>query len=506
MTIAEFKKIFNPKEWEFVYQERNEQRYMMADFWARSLHQQHVKQLNLKSESEDVLFFSDSNSYARKSKRQNVLNAVREAVNVSETYLNYVHDTTLERVQEFESFANDVAANITEYSNRETLAEIWLMHDDILLTTIPWFYIPWYITEGNMISDRVQEGIERHRSEIERITELWNAVQIVITPTKHMMYQDEQRDFIELVKSYANDKTFLSSRKFNRLADEYLVRHAWLKTYFMLPIEPLTHNELVARIRDACQQGLLSDFREQNIKRQDRRKLGGMILDTLHNDDQLVADIQWAQEYGWLLTWSVEVALHAAANLQPFYKRVSEEIGVTFDDFSHLTSAEILGCLRGESEVPSEKVKLRKEAYVFLYDNGVAMAVVGQQAKSIMKWVTDGINQISHDITELEGQAASPGRARGPVRLIRYAQNANELQDGEILICSMTSPDYVPAMKRAAAIVTDEGGMLCHAAIVSRELGIPCIVGTRIATRVLNDGDEVEVDADAGVVRKLNNK
>ena len=67
----------------------------------------------------------------------------------------------------------------------------------------------------------------------------------------------------------------------------------------------------------------------------------------------------------------------------------------------------------------------------------------------------------------------------------------------------MTTPDYVPAMKRAAAIVTDKGGRTCHAAIVSRELKIPCVIGTKIATQVFKTGDIVEVDAERGIVKKI---
>jgi pyruvate,water dikinase len=67
----------------------------------------------------------------------------------------------------------------------------------------------------------------------------------------------------------------------------------------------------------------------------------------------------------------------------------------------------------------------------------------------------------------------------------------------------MTRPEYMPAILKAAAIIADEGGITCHAAIVSRELGIPCIVGTKIATQALKDGDLVEVDADKGIVKIL---
>lgn len=72
-----------------------------------------------------------------------------------------------------------------------------------------------------------------------------------------------------------------------------------------------------------------------------------------------------------------------------------------------------------------------------------------------------------------------------------------------VLVTSMTRPEFLPLMKQAAAVVTDEGGITCHAAIVSRELKIPCVIGTKVATQVLKDGDRVEVDADRGVVRKI---
>ena len=82
-------------------------------------------------------------------------------------------------------------------------------------------------------------------------------------------------------------------------------------------------------------------------------------------------------------------------------------------------------------------------------------------------------------------------------------EEISKMEDGDIMVAHSTFPSLVPAMKKAAAIVTEDGGITCHAAIVSRELGIPCIIGTKIATKVFKDGDLVEVDADKGVVRKV---
>lgn len=100
----------------------------------------------------------------------------------------------------------------------------------------------------------------------------------------------------------------------------------------------------------------------------------------------------------------------------------------------------------------------------------------------------------------VQGLPASPGLASGPVRLVMDIKELYKVKKGDVLVTQMTTPDYVPAMKRACAIVTDEGGTTAHAAIVSRELGVPCIVGTTNATQVLHEGEIVTVDADHGCV------
>jgi phosphoenolpyruvate synthase/pyruvate phosphate dikinase len=108
---------------------------------------------------------------------------------------------------------------------------------------------------------------------------------------------------------------------------------------------------------------------------------------------------------------------------------------------------------------------------------------------------------VPDSVEELHGQTAMGGLAQGIVRVVHKKSDINLLQEGEILVTAMTTPDYVPAMRKAVAFVTDEGGITCHAAIVAREFGKPCIIGTKIATKVLHTGDLVEVDADNGVVR-----
>lgn len=107
------------------------------------------------------------------------------------------------------------------------------------------------------------------------------------------------------------------------------------------------------------------------------------------------------------------------------------------------------------------------------------------------------------DTNILKGQTANSGYARGRVKVLRRVVQIKDFKRGEILVTPMTTPDFVPAIKKAAAIVTDEGGITSHAAIVSREFKKPCIISTKIATKVLKDGDFVEVDANKGIVKKF---
>ncbi|GAA3162165.1 phosphoenolpyruvate synthase [Blastococcus jejuensis] len=100
----------------------------------------------------------------------------------------------------------------------------------------------------------------------------------------------------------------------------------------------------------------------------------------------------------------------------------------------------------------------------------------------------------------LKGLGASPGRATGRVRVLHSPAEGVRMRDGEVLVAPLTNPDWMPAVRRAAALVTDTGGITCHAAIVARELGVPAVVGTRSGTRTLVDGDEVTVDGATGQV------
>ena len=148
-----------------------------------------------------------------------------------------------------------------------------------------------------------------------------------------------------------------------------------------------------------------------------------------------------------------------------------------------------------------EMLKERKKHYIYygfkLYINKDVNELTKENGIEIQEEI------VPENINELIGQTAMTGKITGRVRILNNKTEIPDLKEGEILVTAMTTPDYLPAMHKAAAFVTDEGGVTCHAAIVARELGKPCVIGTKIATKALKTGDLIEVDADNGVVKIL---
>ena len=178
---------------------------------------------------------------------------------------------------------------------------------------------------------------------------------------------------------------------------------------------------------------------------------------------------------------------------------VSRRTGVSDEVLVYAETAEISKILAGSIDI--DEIANRQDGCLFFYENGRTAAIVtGTEA-------IDFFDNLSHielnDVTEVKGLTASLGKVCGRAKIVMTAQHINEVKPGDILIAPMTRPEHTVGMQAAAAIVTDDGGITCHAAIVSRELKKPCIIGTKIATKIFKDGDMLEVDADHGIVRKI---
>ncbi|PIY69139.1 hypothetical protein COY90_02250, partial [Candidatus Roizmanbacteria bacterium CG_4_10_14_0_8_um_filter_39_9] len=172
-----------------------------------------------------------------------------------------------------------------------------------------------------------------------------------------------------------------------------------------------------------------------------------------------------------------------------------------FPNLGNLSSILLTNEILSGKIPPKSELEKRDKGYFFTQNKLLAEFKKLQVEK--MFGIHFMTNEPMQKVRQLTGSPAYRGIVRGFVRRVMGHKQINEVQEGEILISPMTIPDFVPAMKKAAAIVTDEGGILCHAAIIAREFEKPTVVGTSIATKRLRDGDIVEVNATEGKVNLI---
>jgi len=170
-------------------------------------------------------------------------------------------------------------------------------------------------------------------------------------------------------------------------------------------------------------------------------------------------------------------------------------------DLECLWYDEVLDILKGQ-KLDKKEVRQRRRAVAVMAGGKKVQLWSGKQALVVYNKEYKGSKRYKGNI--IKGMGVSPGKVIGLVKVCQGVHEAlKKMRKGNILVCSMTLPDYVPVMKIAKAIITDEGGLTCHAAIISRELGIPCVISTKNATSRLKDGDKVEVDANKGIINKI---
>ncbi len=186
------------------------------------------------------------------------------------------------------------------------------------------------------------------------------------------------------------------------------------------------------------------------------------------------------------------------------FKELANRLSTNIRDMAYLQENEIVKCLEKGIGCDKNLIEERKKGFVIFYDsNKKIICISGHEIKNALIKL-ELIKEESK--ADLRGTPASKGIAKGKVAIVKGVKDLPNVQKGDILVAITTHPDYVPAMQKAVAIVTDEGGVTSHAAIVSRELGIPCIVGTKTATNILQNGDFIEANGNTGLARILKKK
>jgi phosphoenolpyruvate synthase/pyruvate phosphate dikinase len=183
-------------------------------------------------------------------------------------------------------------------------------------------------------------------------------------------------------------------------------------------------------------------------------------------------------------------------------EELANRLNLSFLEIRFLVLDEIKDALlNNQKKIYRSRAKQRIKKCYYSVSEGKITVYEGDKADKLIAKIEKDNKSKPIKIKELKGSIGYAGLVRGIVKIILTKNDVPKLKTGDVLVSSATNPDLISAMKKAIAFVTDSGGIICHAAIVARELKKPCVIGTKIATKVLKDGDLVEVDANKGIVR-----
>jgi len=284
-------------------------------------------------------------------------------------------------------------------------------------------------------------------------------------------------------------KTFLSLIKDSKASGkEKLKRSEFLRSWSIVWYQPISKDWIDnLKTKPQVHQKLLSQKRLINI---------------LNPSKEQLAYIAICPYIAFYKDWRDELRRKQIYSWSFLFDQIAAELGISKSGLGYLTLKEISQSLSsGKIDHKLIKNRSRKLVLITTKNNSVASIVIDNNTKKYLK-IIKNIGEAT-DVKTVKGLPVYEGLVRGRVRLIANGESLEKIQKGEILVSNTTHPSYLFAMKKSAAIVTNEGGIVCHAAITAREMKKPCIVGTKIATKVFKDGDLVEVDANKGTVRKL---
>ncbi len=206
------------------------------------------------------------------------------------------------------------------------------------------------------------------------------------------------------------------------------------------------------------------------------------------------------RDAAYLLDYKKEIFTKTHLEASKLLTEIGHRLNIEKILVQYYTPKEMKNALLNGKNVPRKTLEARFRYSLIKWKNEDVTFIVGRDGKHYLdKYLAKKVEFNA----KIDGVIASAGKYTGTIRILNNASEIFKVNKGDIIVTAMTSPEYVTAMRIAGAIITDEGGVMCHAAIVSRELGIPCVVGTGNATKLLKDGEIVEVNANHNSVKIL---
>ncbi len=427
--------------------------------------------------------------------------------------------------------------NLNTYSNKQ-LWNFYNKHDRLHTVYYQWGWIPVAV---DMFHNNLTEKLKQYLRSIDVTEDRLNEYLVVLTqPTKKSLIQIEQEEFLKIAiaikkdkyhcklfrdlfkkfrekeslkfgyQTHSQDYEKIFEKSVHNIEDQikpsiynliqkhyekyFYVSHMWVGQvssfeYYVKELSKIIGSDINLEV---SYKNAKKDFGKSLKKRQ-------AMLKKLNIQENWKAIFDGFGDFMVTKIYRRFAQIYAIYKMEYILLEIAKRLGLSQKEVRFMLPLEVKEALI-KNKINKKEIKARTKFCVYYAEKGIDKVFIGQKARQFTKTAKRKVE----DVVEINGQTGCIGKAKGAVKKIFRPSDMIKFRKGDILVSIATDPDIVPAMKKAAAIVTEQGGVTSHAAIVSRELGIPCVIGTKIATKVLKDGDIVEVDATRGVVKKIN--
>lgn len=327
---------------------------------------------------------------------------------------------------------------------------------------------------------------------------------LLTTPRKSFDQKEEQAIF-ELQRSFfrikgPKDKTGFdrfcaradTREKFKSLARNY----GWFHMEYSQA--PWSMQDYIDYVWERSENvSLLSQLKDPNSSHARIIKRQKELLASIKGQLYFKKLVKFFQEFSFILDDSKVYTVKAIYRARPLFEEAGRRMGLNWNELLYFTLPEIIDLLEKNRKADKRKMIFRQKFRSVLLKDGKITTYEGAAVKKIKNLY---LFEDKNDSTSIKGIIAYPGLVRGKATVINSIKDKTKFKIGDILVTHDGTAELTYFLREASAIVTNEGGMICHAAIVAREMKTPCIVGTRNATKMIKDGDIIEVDANQGKV------
>ena len=363
---------------------------------------------------------------------------------------------------------------------------------------------------------RLERFLEKRLGELGRADRMYDYVEALSTTKRMMVPLEAEAVFFALCATFQKDpnisKIIREEKTEEGLAalsvypslsnafQEHVGKYSWMTREYQSP--PWTEAQWMEKIKKYLEKDNAKELENLQAKHRASFVRKQKIIQELAPPIDVSRILDVFDELLWQRDWSKGEYVKAFLHWQPFLRELAERMNVTVEEVGFCTLDEVEEFLKTRSGVPKNELSRRKKRCVVISD-AKSFNVFSNGVDDILRQERVATFFSDKEGSEITGTVACPGNVSAKVRVITNAAEKETVLPGEILVTYMTTVEFTHLFSKLAGLITDEGGMSSHAAIVSREFNLPCLIGTKNATRVFKTGDFVELDATSGIARKI---